>query len=99
MTVTVFPRDIRSDEGRARCLEIVELVDVVTEGSRPGVTERLGLGPEVMLQRNHRHLYGRVTGWGQTGPLAKSAGQDINYVALTGALAAMAERAGLRSRP
>jgi alpha-methylacyl-CoA racemase len=81
--------DIRSDEGRARCLEIAALVDVLIEGNRPGVMERLGLGPEVMLQHNPRLIYGRMTGWGQTGPLAQSAGHDINYIALTGALAAI----------
>jgi alpha-methylacyl-CoA racemase len=81
--------DIRTDQGRARCLEIAECVDVVIEGSRPGVMERLGLGPDVMMQRNPRLIYGRMTGWGQTGPLAQSAGHDLNYIALTGALAAM----------
>src|SRR4249920_3878913 len=81
--------DIRTDEGRARCLEIAEVVDVVIEGNRPGVMERLGLGPEPMMQRNPRLIYGRMTGWGQTGPLAQSAGHDINYIALTGALAAI----------
>lgn len=81
--------DIRADEGRARCLDIAGLVDVVIEGNRPGVMERLGLGPEVLMQRNPRLIYGRMTGWGQTGPLAQSAGHDINYIALTGALAAI----------
>jgi len=85
-TLTV---DIRTPEGRARCLDLAALVDVVIEGSRPGVMERLGLGPEVMLERNPRIIYGRMTGWGQTGPLAHSAGHDINYIALTGALAAI----------
>lgn len=81
--------DIRTDAGRARCLDIADLVDVVIEGNRPGVMERLGLGPDVMMSRNPRLIYGRMTGWGQTGPLARSAGHDINYIALTGALAAM----------
>lgn len=81
--------DIRTPEGRARCLELAPLVDVVIEGSRPGVMERLGLGPEPMMQQNPRIIYGRMTGWGQTGPLAHSAGHDINYIALTGALAAI----------
>jgi alpha-methylacyl-CoA racemase len=90
--------DIRSDEGRARCLEISSRVDVVIEGSRPGVMERLGLGPEPLTQRNPRLIYGRMTGWGQTGPLAHSAGHDINYIAITGALAAMG-RTGEPAQP
>jgi alpha-methylacyl-CoA racemase len=81
--------DIRNDAGRARCLEIAAHVDVVIEGNRPGVMERLGLGPDAMMALNPRLIYGRMTGWGQTGPLAQSAGHDINYIALTGALAAM----------
>jgi alpha-methylacyl-CoA racemase len=90
--------DIRSDEGRAKCLELAELVDVVIEGNRPGVMERAGLGPEAMMARNPRLIYGRMTGWGQTGPLANSAGHDINYIALTGALAAIG-RAGETAQP
>jgi alpha-methylacyl-CoA racemase len=90
--------DVRTPEGRARCLEIAECVDVVIEGNRPGVMERLGLGPEAMMQRNPRLIYGRMTGWGQTGPLANSAGHDINYIALTGALAAIG-RTGEPAQP
>lgn len=81
--------DIRSDEGRERCLSAVDHADVLLEGFRPGVMERLGLGPEVATSRNPRLVYGRVTGWGQTGPLSRAAGHDINYLALTGALAAI----------
>jgi alpha-methylacyl-CoA racemase len=81
--------DIRAPEGRDRALEITDHADVVIEGLRPGVMERLGLGPEVMLERNPRLVYGRMTGWGQTGPLAQVAGHDLNYIALTGALAAI----------
>lgn len=81
--------DIRSDEGRAICLDATDNADVLIEGYRPGAMERLGLGPEVILARNPRLIYGRMTGWGQEGPLAKAAGHDINYIALTGALAAM----------
>jgi alpha-methylacyl-CoA racemase len=81
--------DIHSQEDRAVCLDAADKADVVIEGFRPGVMERVGLGPEVLLARNPRLVYGRVTGWGQTGPLAKSAGHDINYIALSGALAAM----------
>ena len=81
--------DLRSDTGRAQCLDVITHADVVIEGFRPGTMERLGLGPDVMLARNPRLVFGRITGWGQTGPLAKAAGHDINYIALTGALAAM----------
>jgi alpha-methylacyl-CoA racemase len=87
--VSTLTIDIRTEAGRDQCLAIVEQVDVVIEGNRPGVMERLGLGPDAMLQRNARLIYGRMTGWGQTGPLAQSAGHDINYIALTGALAAI----------
>lgn len=90
--------DLRMPEARARCLELATLVDVVIEGHRPGVMERLGLGPEVLLERNPRLIYGRMTGWGQTGPLAHSAGHDINYIALTGALAAIGG-SGLPAQP
>jgi len=81
--------DIRSEAGKALCLDACDHADVVIEGLRPGVMERLGLGPEVMLARNPKLVYGRMTGWGQTGPLAKAAGHDINYIALAGALAAI----------
>lgn len=70
-------------------LRLIDDADVLIEGNRPGVMERLGLGPDVCLSRNPRLVYGRMTGWGQTGPLASSAGHDINYTALTGALYAM----------
>ena len=90
----VITLDIRSDAGRKRCLELAEGADVLIEGFRPGVMERLGLGPQDMLARNPRLVYGRMTGWGQTGPLAQSAGHDINYLALTGALAAIGAREG-----
>ena len=81
--------DIRTEDGRNLCLDAAEKADVIIEGFRPGVMERLGLGPDVMLGRNPRLIYGRMTGWGQDGPLAKAAGHDINYIALTGALAAI----------
>lgn len=81
--------DIRSNEGRDYCLDVAEKADVVIEGFRPGVMERLGLGPDDMLARNDRLIYGRMTGWGQDGPLARTAGHDINYIALSGALAAI----------
>lgn len=81
--------DIRTDQGRAFCLEASDRADVIIEGYRPGVMERLGLGPDDMCSRNPRLIYGRVTGWGQDGPLARTAGHDINYIALSGALAAI----------
>jgi len=81
--------DISAPEGRETALAIADKADVLVEGMRPGVMERLGLGPEVICKRNPRIVYGRMTGWGQSGELAKTAGHDINYIALTGALAAM----------
>lgn len=85
--------DLKTKEGVATCLGAIEKADVVIEGFRPGVMERLGLGPDVALARNSKLIYGRVTGWGQSGPLAKVAGHDINYIALAGALAPLG-RAG-----
>jgi len=67
-------------------LDLIESADMLIEGFRPGVMERLGLGPEVCLERNPKLVYGRMTGWGQTGPLSQAAGHDINYIALAGAL-------------
>ncbi len=67
-------------------LDLVERADLLIEGNRPGVTERLGVGPEPCLARNPRLVYGRMTGWGQDGPLAERAGHDIAYIALTGTL-------------
>ena len=81
--------DLKSPAAIEACLKLLERADVVFEGFRPGVMERLGLGPEVALKRNPKLVYGRMTGWGQTGPLAKAAGHDINYIALTGALHAI----------
>ncbi|MFL9991834.1 CaiB/BaiF CoA-transferase family protein [Paraburkholderia sediminicola] len=78
--------DLKSPEGVETLLRLVENCDVLTEGMRPGVMERLGLGPDVCLARNPRLVYGRMTGWGQEGPLAHAAGHDINYLALSGAL-------------
>lgn len=95
---TVVTLDIRSDEGRTAALALCADADVVIEGLRPGVMERLGLGPDEMLGCNPRLVYGRMTGWGQTGPLARTAGHDINYIALTGALDAIGMPGG-RSVP
>ena len=78
--------DLKSKAGVALALELIAASDAVIEGFRPGVMERLGLGPDICLAANAKLVYGRVTGWGQTGPLASTAGHDINYIALTGAL-------------
>ena len=78
--------DLKTPEGAETVLGLVEQCDALIEGMRPGVMERLGLGPEQCLHRNQRLMYGRVTGWGQHGPLAQAAGHDINYIALSGAL-------------
>lgn len=81
--------DLRNPEGARTVLNLVARADVLIEGFRPGVTERLGLGPEDCWSVNQRLVYGRMTGWGQEGPLASSAGHDIGYIALTGALGAI----------
>src|SRR5262249_8786740 len=73
-------------------LDLVARADALIEGFRPGVTERLGLGPTECLLRNPKLVYGRVTGWGQSGPLAGAAGHDLNYIALTGALHAIGRK-------
>ncbi|WP_241520944.1 CaiB/BaiF CoA transferase family protein [Steroidobacter cummioxidans] len=78
--------DLKSATGRQTLLQLVPRADVLFEGYRPGVAERLGIGPAVCLELNPKLVYGRMTGWGQTGPLAHAAGHDINYIALTGAL-------------
>jgi len=78
--------DLKNPASIDAVLALVAEADGLVEGFRPGVMERLGLGPEVCLARNPRLVYGRMTGWGQDGPLAKRAGHDINYIALTGAL-------------
>src|SRR5471030_180128 len=85
--------DLKSPAAVEACLKLMERADAVFEGFRPGVMERLGLGPDVALGRNPRLVYGRMTGWGQNGPLAKAAGHDPNYIALTGVLHAIG-RAG-----
>ena len=78
--------DLMSPEGVEAVLRLVESADALIEGFRPGVMEKLGLGPDVCLARNPRLVFGRMTGWGQDGPMAKAAGHDINYIALTGAV-------------
>ena len=78
--------DLKKPEGVELLLKLVEQADALQEGFRPGVMEKLGLGPDVCLQRNPRLVYGRMTGWGQEGPISQAAGHDINYIAVTGAL-------------
>ena len=81
--------DLKSPRQRDAALRLLEKSDALIEGFRPGVMERLGLGPETCLERNPRLVYGRMTGWGQQGPMSQLAGHDINYIALTGTLAAI----------
>lgn len=83
--------DLKAPQDRLKALELVAAADALVEGFRPGVMERMGLGPDVCCAANSRLVYARMTGWGQTGPLAQSAGHDINYIALSGALAAIGE--------
>ena len=78
--------DLKSEEGQATVWRLLESADALLEGFRPGVMERLGFAPDAVAARAPRLVYGRVTGWGQDGPLAHAAGHDINYVALTGVL-------------
>jgi alpha-methylacyl-CoA racemase len=86
--------DLKNPDGVETVLQLIETADVLIEGFRPGVTERLGLGPTVCLARNPKLVYGRMTGWGQTGSMAAAAGHDINYIALSGALHAIGEKGG-----
>ena len=85
--------DLKTPGGVQAALQLADRADALIEGFRPGVMERLGLGPDVLLARNRKLVYGRMTGWGQTGPLANRAGHDINYIALSGVLNAIG-RAG-----
>jgi len=78
--------DLKKPEAVETVLKLVEDADVLIEGMRPGVTERIGIGPDVCLARNPRLVYGRMTGWGQTGPWASAAGHDMNYISITGTL-------------
>src|SRR5207247_4968426 len=90
--------DLKQQDGAETASQLLDAADALIEGFRPGVMERLGLGPDVVLARNPRLVYGRMTGWGQSGPLAQAAGHDLNYLALTGALAAIG-RAGSKPTP
>lgn len=87
--------DLKNPDGVEAVLKLVENADVLIEGFRPGVMERLGLGPDVCQQRNAGLIFGRMTGWGQDGPLSMAAGHDINYISIAGALGAM----GYADRP
>ena len=84
--------DIKSDAGLDILHKLIGTADVLLEGFRPGVMERLGAGPDVCLQNNPGLIYARMTGWGQSGPLSQAAGHDINYISLTGALAAIGRK-------
>ncbi|BCJ50844.1 hypothetical protein Asp14428_23190 [Actinoplanes sp. NBRC 14428] len=87
--------DLKATPGRDAAMRLIERADALIEGFRPGVMERLGLGPDDCLTRNPRLVYGRMTGWGQDGPAAGLAGHDINYIALSGTL----DLIGRRGRP
>ena len=91
--------DLRAESGRADLFDHLDAADVLMEGFRPGVTERLGLGPAECLARNPRLVYARMTGWGQDGPLAARAGHDINYLALSGLLHAIGPADGVPVPP
>ena len=91
--------DLKQPDGVATVLRLCERADGLLEGFRPGVMERLGLGPDVCLARNPRLVYGRMTGFGQTGPLAQAAGHDINYIALAGALAPIGRKGAAPTPP
>jgi alpha-methylacyl-CoA racemase len=84
--------DLKAEPAKEIALQLIEKADVLIEGMRPGVMERLGLGPDKALERNPKLVYGRMTGWGQTGPLAARAGHDINYIALAGVLHAFGRK-------
>jgi alpha-methylacyl-CoA racemase len=86
--------DLKTKAGQNAVLRLIDQADALIEGFRPGVMERLGLGPDICLARNRRLVYGRMTGWGQDGPIAHIAGHDINYIALSGALAAIGTAGG-----
>ncbi len=91
--------DLKNPAGRDAVLRLIDRAEALIEGYRPGVMERLGLGPDVCMERNARLVYGRMTGWGQEGPLASAPGHDINYIALTGALHAIGREGGPPTPP
>jgi len=91
---SVVLADLKDAAAREQVFELLEKADVLIEGYRPGVMERLGFGPDAVLARNPRIVYGRMTGWGQEGPLAQAAGHDLNYIAISGALHAIGPKDG-----
>ena len=91
--------DLKTPAGLTAALEMITEADILIEGFRPGVMERLGLGPDVCFERNPRLVYGRMTGWGQSGPLALAAGHDLNYIAITGALDAIGRKGAAPTAP
>lgn len=86
--------DLKNPDGVETCLGLIEQAEILIEGFRPGVMERLGLGPDVCWARNPKLVYGRMTGWGQDGPIAHTAGHDINYISLSGALYSIGDEGG-----
>lgn len=95
----VVAADLKNAQARDEVMTLIDRADVLVEGFRPGVMERLGLGPEALAARNPRLIFARMTGWGQTGPLSQSAGHDINYIAITGALHAIGPAGGPPTPP
>ena len=95
----VVVADLKDPLARNEVIALLDQADILVEGFRPGVMERLGLGPDDVTVRNPRLIYGRMTGWGQTGPLAQAAGHDINYIAVTGALHAIGAADGAPAIP
>lgn len=91
--------DLKNPDGQAAVLRLIDQADALIEGYRPGVMERLGFGPDICMERNPRLVYGRMTGWGQDGPLAAAPGHDINYIALTGTLHAIGRKDGPPTPP
>ena len=84
--------DLKNKDTILEVLKLIDQMDVVFEGYRPGIMEKLGLGPSVCLERNPKLVYGRMTGWGQEGPMSNQAGHDINYISLSGALNAIGRK-------
>lgn len=91
--------DLKSEDGAGHVLDLAERADILIEGYRPGVAERLGVGPAACLERNPRLVYGRMTGWGQDGPLADRAGHDVGYIALSGTLSMIGDPGGPPALP